>query len=52
MRAKVWANNVLPEPVGPISKILLFDSSTMASSAPILACFLSSASLAATLRRL
>ena len=27
IRAKVWANNVLPQPVGPIRRIFDFESS-------------------------
>jgi hypothetical protein len=28
MRASVWASSVLPQPVGPISRMFDFDSST------------------------
>ena len=31
--ARVWAKRVLPEPVGPMSRILLFCSSTSVSAA-------------------
>ncbi len=33
-RASVWASSVLPEPVGPISRMLLLASSTSSSRLP------------------
>ena len=33
VRARVWARSVLPEPVGPMSMILLLASSTSPSAA-------------------
>jgi hypothetical protein len=34
MRASVWASSVLPQPVGPMSRMFDFDSSTSVAVVP------------------